>query len=49
MLTFTLFRVVGPALQSICLLLQLLLGLLEALLGNCIERPRRRTTLRLAL
>jgi hypothetical protein len=49
MLTFGLFVVVGPTLQSICLLLHVLLGLLEALLGNCIEQPRRCTTLCLAL
>jgi hypothetical protein len=49
MLTFGLFAIVGPILRSICLLLHVLLGLPEALLGECIERPRRRTTLRLAL
>jgi hypothetical protein len=49
MLTFGLFAIVGPALRSICLLIHVLLGLPEALLGDCIERPRRRTTLRLAL
>lgn len=49
MLTFGLFAVVGPVLRSICFLLHVLLGLPEALLGDCIERPRRRTTLLLAL
>ena len=49
MLTFGLFAIVGPVIRSICLLLHVLIGLPEALLGECIERPRRRTTLRLAL
>jgi hypothetical protein len=44
MLTFGLFAVVEPALQLICLLLNVLLGLPEALLGNCIEGPHRCTT-----
>jgi hypothetical protein len=49
MLTFGLFAVLGPALQSICLLLHVLLGLHEALLGDCIEWPHCCTMLHLAL
>jgi hypothetical protein len=49
LLTFGMFAIVGPILRSLCLLLYVLLGLPEALLSECIEHPRRRTTLRLSL
>ena len=47
MATFGMFVVIGPILRSICLILHVALGLPLALLGDCIERPRHRTTLRL--
>lgn len=49
MLTFGLFAVVGPIIRSICLIIHVFLGLPVALLGECIERPRKRTTLRMVL
>ena len=49
MLTFGLFAVVGPILRSCCLIFHVSLGLPVALLGDCIERPRQRTTLRMVL
>ena len=49
MLTFGLFAVVGPIARSICLIIHVFLGLPVVLLGDCIERPRKRTTLRLVL
>ena len=49
MLTFGLFAVCGPIVRSICLILHVLLGLPLALLGDCIERPRHRSTLRLVM
>jgi len=49
MLTFGMFAIVGPILRSCCLILHVLLGLPVALLGDCIERPRQRTTLRMVL
>merc|ERR1712216_667070 len=49
MLTFGLFAVVGPILRSCCLIMHVLLGLPVMLLGDCIERPRKRTSLRLIL
>ena len=49
MLTFGLFAVVGPILRSCCLVLHVLLGLPVLMLGDCIERPRQRTSLRMIL
>lgn len=49
MVTFGLFVVVGPILRSVCLIMHVLLGLPVALLGDCIERPRHRTTFRMIL
>lgn len=49
MLTFGLFAVVGPVLRSICLVLHVMLGLPVAILGTCMERPRQRNTVRMAL
>jgi len=49
MLTFGLFAVVGPILRSCCLIMHVFLGLPVMLLGDCIERPRKRTSLRLIL
>eukprot|EP00571_Detonula_confervacea_P008943 CAMPEP_0172328038 /NCGR_PEP_ID=MMETSP1058-20130122/60141_1 /TAXON_ID=83371 /ORGANISM="Detonula confervacea, Strain CCMP 353" /LENGTH=995 /DNA_ID=CAMNT_0013045135 /DNA_START=204 /DNA_END=3191 /DNA_ORIENTATION=- len=49
MLTFGLFAVVGPILRSVCLILHVLMGLPVALLGDCMERPRQRTTLRMVM
>ncbi|KAL7528950.1 hypothetical protein ACHAXR_002715, partial [Thalassiosira sp. AJA248-18] len=49
MLTFGLFAVVGPIIRSASLILHVFLGLPVALLGDCIERPRNRTTLRMVL
>ncbi len=49
MLTFGLFVIVGPVLRSVCLILHVLLGLLAASLGFCLERPRQRTTVRVAV
>lgn len=49
MLTFGMFVVVGPILRAVCLTLNACLGIPVALLQDCIERPRHRTTVRLAL
>ena len=49
MLTFGMFVVVGPIVRAVCLTLHALLGIPLALLQDCIERPRHRTTVRLAL
>ncbi|KAL7464382.1 hypothetical protein ACHAXS_004716, partial [Conticribra weissflogii] len=49
MATFGMFVVVGPALRSVCLVLHILSGVPLAFLGDCIEQPRRRTTVRVAL
>lgn len=49
MITFGLFAVIGPLLRSICLILHVFLGLPVALLGDCLERPRQRTTLRMIM
>lgn len=49
MITFGIFVVVGPILRSIALLLHVILGLPVALFGECIEQPRRRTSLRMFL
>eukprot|EP00956_Cyclotella_meneghiniana_P001826 scaffold2008_cov27-Cyclotella_meneghiniana.AAC.1 len=49
MITFGIFVVVGPILRSIALLLHGIMGLPVALLGECIEKPRRRTSLRMFL
>lgn len=49
MLTFGMFVVVGPILRAVCLTLHACLGIPIALLQDCIERPRHRTTVRLAL
>lgn len=49
MVTFGIFVVVGPILRSIALLLHVILGLPVALFGECIEQPRRRTSLRMFL
>lgn len=49
MITFGIFVVVGPILRSIALLLHSIIGLPAALLGECVEQPRRRTSLRMFL
>mmetsp|Transcript_11699 Transcript_11699/g.17918 ORF Transcript_11699/g.17918 Transcript_11699/m.17918 type:complete len:850 (+) Transcript_11699:140-2689(+) len=49
MLTFGMFVVVGPIIRAVCLTLHACLGIPVALLQDCIERPRHRTTVRLAL
>ena len=49
MLTFGMFVVVGPILRAVCLTLNACLGIPVALLQDCIERPRHRTTVRLVL
>eukprot|EP00986_Skeletonema_menzelii_P017229 scaffold18376_cov160-Skeletonema_menzelii.AAC.11 len=49
MLTFGMFVVVGPIIRAFCLTLHACLGIPLALLQDCIERPRHRTTVRLAL
>jgi len=49
MLTFGLFAVVGPILRSVLLIMHVSLGLPMALLRDCIERPRRRTSVRMLL
>jgi len=49
MVTFGLFAVVGPIIRSICIILHVLLGLPVAVLADCIEQPRKRTTVRTIL
>jgi hypothetical protein len=49
MLTFGLFVIVGPVLRSVCLILHVMLGLLAASLGFCLERPRQRTAVRVTV
>ncbi len=49
MLTFGMFVVVGPIIRAVCLTLHAFLGIPVVLLQDCIERPRHRTTVRLAL
>jgi hypothetical protein len=49
MLTFGMFVVVGPITRAICLTLHTCLDIPIALLQDCIERPRHRTTVRSAL
>ncbi|KAL7545704.1 hypothetical protein ACHAWF_009055, partial [Thalassiosira exigua] len=49
MITFGIFAVFGPIARSCCLVLHASLGLPAAVLGECVERPRRRTALNLAL
>lgn len=49
MITFGIFVIVGPILRSIALILHVILGLSVALFGECIEQPRRRTSLRIFL
>jgi len=49
MMTFGLFAVVGPVIRSICIILHVLLGLPVAVLADCIEQPRKRTTVRTVL
>jgi hypothetical protein len=47
MITFGMFMVVGPIVRSVALILHVIIGLPVALIGECIEQPRRRTSLRL--
>eukprot|EP00804_Cyclotella_cryptica_P010989 CCRYP_016696-RA/>CCRYP_016696-RA protein AED:0.24 eAED:0.24 QI:216/1/1/1/0.8/0.66/6/786/860 len=47
MVTFGMFVVIGPLLRSLALTLHVIFGLPVALLGECIEQPRRRTSLRM--
>lgn len=49
MATFGMFVVISPILRSICLIMHILLGVPLAFFGDCIEQPRRRTTVRVAL
>ena len=49
MLTFGMFVVVGPIIRAVCLTLHACLDIPVTLLQDCIERPRHRTTVRLAL
>ncbi|KAL7520455.1 hypothetical protein ACHAWX_005566 [Stephanocyclus meneghinianus] len=47
MVTFGIFVVIGPLIRSVALTLHVIIGLPVALLGDCIEQPRRRTSLRM--
>jgi len=49
MLTFGMFVVAGPIIRAVCLTIHACLGIPVALLQDCIERPRHRTTVRMAL
>lgn len=49
MITFGMFVVVGPILRAVALTLHTIIGLPVALLGECLEQPRRRTSLRMVM
>ena len=49
MITFGMFVVIGPIARSVALVLHFLMRLPVSLLGDCIEQPRRRTSLRMFL